>query len=61
MKTYIPDIIASLLILLFVYAAMSKLMMYSNFRNQVRDSPFISSFSFIAWMLPVMELVVAGL
>ncbi|MEO7049650.1 MAG: MauE/DoxX family redox-associated membrane protein [Ferruginibacter sp.] len=61
MKSYLPDIIASLLILLFVYAAMSKLMMYDTFRSQVKESPFIVWFSSIAWTVPVVELIVAAL
>lgn len=61
MKTRITDILASLLILLFVYAAVSKLIDYGVFKTQIQQSPFIEWFSPVAWLLPVAELIAAGL
>ncbi len=53
-------IICSLLVFLFVYAAVSKLLDYSTFRVQLSQSPYITRFAeIIAWALPVIELIVA--
>jgi len=58
-KTFI-EIISSLLILLFVYAAVSKLLDYPTFRVQLGRSPFIAGFSgILAWALPAFELIIA--
>jgi len=51
------EIICFLLILLFVYAALSKLFDYSSFKYQVHISPFLSSFSNFAWIIPAVELM----
>lgn len=54
------EIIVFLFILLFVYASATKLMDYEKFRIQIGQSPMLTSFSaLIAWLVPVMELVVA--
>jgi uncharacterized membrane protein YphA (DoxX/SURF4 family) len=59
-KASIVEIISSLLILLFVYAAVSKLLDYEVFKVQLSKSPFISKFSsIIAWSIPIFELVIA--
>lgn len=61
MKNYLPDIIAALLVLLFVYSAMSKLMIYSTFQGQIKVSPLLSWFSSMAWILPVFEWLIVAL
>lgn len=54
------DIIAGLLILLFVYTALSKLDNYSFFLAQLSLYPFIGLFgSTLAWVIPSMELIIA--
>ncbi|HYF29822.1 MAG TPA: MauE/DoxX family redox-associated membrane protein [Chitinophagaceae bacterium] len=59
-RSTIVEIISSLLILLFVYTALSKLLDYETFRLQLGKSPFITEFAGVtAWMLPVGELLVA--
>lgn len=53
------EIISSLLILLFIYTAISKLLDYPTFALQISKSPFITRFAHIvAWGLPVVELIV---
>src|SRR6185312_13084594 len=53
------EVIASLLILLFIYAAISKLIDYEEFKIQLSKSPFINQFAnSVAWSLPVGEIVV---
>lgn len=52
----------SLCILLFVYAALSKLMAFSNFQAQLSQSPLISAFTgMISYSIPMAELVIAVL
>jgi len=54
------EIICSLLIILFVYAALSKLGSYEMFTVQLSKSPFITSFSkLVAWTIPTIELMIA--
>lgn len=63
MKRYvIADVIAALLVLLFVYAALSKLFDYSTFKFQLGRSPYVTNMAgFVAWALPLGELIVAAL
>lgn len=61
-KSITIEICASLLILLFVYTAVSKLLDFSTFRMQLGKSPFITGFAgVISYGLPILELVIAGL
>lgn len=50
----------ALFIFLFVYTGVNKLMDYSAFRVVLSKSPLLSfASSFIAWFLPVIELIVS--
>ncbi len=52
--------IAALYILLFVYAALSKLIDYDNFHRQLAMSPVLTSHaSWLSWLVPVLELLLA--
>lgn len=54
------EITSSLLILLFVYAAVSKLVKYDSFKFQLGKSPYTTDKAgLIAWALPTVEIVVA--
>jgi hypothetical protein len=56
------DIISALFILLFVYTSLSKLLEFSSFRNVLSLSPLIGfAGSFLAWLIPAVELVTACL
>ncbi|WP_163399690.1 DoxX family protein [Flavobacterium fluviatile] len=58
-KNTIVDIICLLYILLFVYAGISKLLDFENFRVQLGQSPLLSAFAgYIAWMVPMLELFI---
>jgi len=58
-KGLIVEIMASLLILLFIYAAVSKLLDYHTFKIQLSKSPFITQYAnFVAWALPIGEILV---
>jgi hypothetical protein len=59
-KNTIIEIISSLLVLLFVYAAVTKLLDYQTFNLQLRKSPFLTQFAGLTtWMLPIGEIFVA--
>lgn len=56
------EIIAALLILLFIYAALSKLLDYQRFSVQLSKSPLLSSFASAAAIgVPLMEIVISFL
>jgi len=58
----ITSIINAVLILLFVYAATSKLLNYGLFRFQLSKSPYLADFAgTISWLLPFTELAVVFL
>ncbi|MGV8816032.1 MAG: MauE/DoxX family redox-associated membrane protein [Gelidibacter sp.] len=57
-----PLIVSLLFIVLFVYAAVSKLMDFPEFRTQLGQSPIITAYAdWVAWGVPLLELVIAGL
>jgi hypothetical protein len=59
-KSAIIEVIASLLIILFVYAALSKLLDYKTFRLQLGRSPYLTAIAdLIAWIIPISELLSA--
>jgi hypothetical protein len=54
----IIDVIAIALALLFIYAAVEKLINIGTFRTQLDKSPLVGSFSGAAvWLLPVLEVL----
>jgi len=56
-KNTIVEIISALLVFLFVYAAISKLLDFDKFKYELSQSPFISHISpFVAWVIPSGEI-----
>ena len=56
------ELICFLLVLLFVYAAVTKLLDYNNFKIQLSKSPLLKgSATYIAVLLPLLELLAAGM
>ena len=56
-KTITVDIISGLFILLFIYAASSKLLDYQKFVVELGKSPLLSAFSqLVSWMIPMVEI-----
>tara|TARA_R110000868_G_C10803953_1_gene757336 strand:- start:638 stop:1075 length:438 start_codon:yes stop_codon:yes gene_type:complete len=54
--------ISLLLLVLFVYAATSKLLLFDQFKIQLSKSPFISDHAgWLALIIPFMEYVISGL
>jgi uncharacterized membrane protein YphA (DoxX/SURF4 family) len=59
-RIIIQEIICSLLVILFVYTGSSKLLDYEKFRFELGRSPFLQGLApFIAWALPIGELIIA--
>lgn len=62
LKQSLIVIISCLFLLLFVYAALNKLLDYTHFEIQLGKSPVIGSFAaYLAWMVPGLELLLAVL
>jgi Methylamine utilisation protein MauE len=60
-KLLIVEIISCLFIILFVYAALSKLLDYENFTVQIGNSPILTKISKqIAWFIPTTEIFLAA-
>ncbi|WET03917.1 MauE/DoxX family redox-associated membrane protein [Flavobacterium sp. YJ01] len=56
------EAVSFLYILLFVYAAISKLLDFENFQVQLGQSPLLSAFAgIVSWAVPIIELLIAGL
>lgn len=56
------SLIATLYLMLFAYAAVSKLIDYDTFRRQLAMSPVLTSHaSWLSWVVPALELVLAAL
>ena len=54
------EVIVFLCVLLFVYAALSKLIAVGKFEAQIEPSPLIGSLApFVVWAVPIWELLVA--
>jgi hypothetical protein len=52
--------ISCLLVLLFVYAAGSKLMDHTKFRVEIGKSPLLTAFAgLVAWAIPIIEMGIA--
>ncbi len=59
MRAAITEIIRFLLIYLFGYTALAKLLEYNKLVNQLSDSPLLPAFmSQVAWVIPLVEIVV---
>ncbi len=57
-----PELINALLLLMWVYAAATKLFAYENFRFQLLGHPMLmNNAATIAWLLPVVEILIATL
>lgn len=54
------EVICYLFVLLFIYAATSKLIGYDKFQLQISKSPIITDFALIlAWLVPLSEIIIA--
>jgi hypothetical protein len=59
-KEIVVDIISYLFIFLFVYASVSKLLDFQNFKVQLEKSPFLSGFSgLLVYIIPLLEILIS--
>lgn len=59
-KSIIIEIICLLYVLLFIYAAISKVLDFENFQVQLGQSPLLSAFaSWVSWLVLIVELTIA--
>jgi hypothetical protein len=58
-KVISVDIVSYLFIILFVYAAVSKLLDYQNFAAQLGRSPMLARYYDWYWLVPVIEIAVS--
>ena len=59
-RTITIEIICLLYIVLFVYAAASKLLDFENFQVQLGQSPLLSAFAgWVSWGVPIIELMIS--
>lgn len=62
LQNLVIELICSLYVLLFVYAAVSKLLDFENFKIQLGQSPLLSAFAgWVSWLVPVVELLICVL
>ncbi len=60
-EKYFQSIVSYLFVLLFVYAATSKIMDFDTFKVQLAQSPLLSAYAgLIAFLVPGIELLIAG-
>ncbi|GGH65613.1 putative membrane protein YphA (DoxX/SURF4 family) [Filimonas zeae] len=59
MKKWIIEIICLLYILLFMYAALSKLIDYQKFTEQLQESPLKRFAGIVAWITPATEILLS--
>lgn len=60
LRDVLLEIICSLYILLFVYAALSKLLDFNHFHIQLGKSPVLGSFAdLVVWLVPTVEIILA--
>ncbi|MGQ2983120.1 MauE/DoxX family redox-associated membrane protein [Flavobacterium sp.] len=61
-RNIIIEATSLLYICVFIYAALSKLLDFENFRIQLGQSPMLSSFAgVISWAVPIGELIISVL
>ena len=59
-KNVLLEIIIALLVLLFLYAGVTKAMDYNFFATQLLRSPWINGYAgYIAWVVPAFEILIA--
>jgi uncharacterized membrane protein YphA (DoxX/SURF4 family) len=61
-KTLFTEIVSALVMFLFVYASISKIVDYQKFKIQLGQSPILTSIAgFTSWFVPTIEILVSVL
>jgi hypothetical protein len=59
-KNTIVELISALLLFLFTYTAISKLLDFDRFKYQIGQSPFITNISWLViWSIPSAEIIIS--
>ena len=59
-RTILIETFCLLYVLLFIYAAVSKIIDFENFQIQLGQSPLLSAFAgIISWLIPVLEIIIS--
>ena len=59
-KNTIVELISALLLFLFTYTALSKLLDFEKFKYQIGQSPFITNISWLViWSIPSAEIIIS--
>lgn len=59
-KKVIVNIISLLFVVLFVYAAVSKILDFENFKLEIGKSPLLNNYTnLIVWSIPLIEIFIA--
>jgi MFS family permease len=59
-RSLMAELISSFFVLLFAYTAVSKLVIYDTFVNQLSKSPYLEKYAVaVGWLIPAIELIVA--
>jgi uncharacterized membrane protein YphA (DoxX/SURF4 family) len=59
-RNILTEITAIFFIILFVYAATSKLLDFQKFRVQLAQSPLLTAFAdWVAWIIPMIEITIS--
>jgi len=59
-KNTIVELISALLLILFTYTALSKLLDFEKFKYQIGQSPFITNISWLViWSIPSAEIIIS--
>lgn len=59
-KNLLVDILSAFFILLFIYAALSKVLDFEKFRVELGKSPILNSFAYpISILIPSLEIIIA--
>jgi uncharacterized membrane protein YphA (DoxX/SURF4 family) len=60
LRSYGEEIACFLIVSLFLYASISKLIEYDKFQSQIGQSPMLTGFAAtIAWLIPVIEVIIS--
>ncbi|SDH77835.1 Methylamine utilisation protein MauE [Chryseobacterium taeanense] len=62
LKKIIPFAVSIFFVILFCYAAISKILDFENFQVQISASPLLNAFSqFLPYTIIIVEVIIAGL
>jgi len=57
-RVFIIEVICFLFVVLFLYAAITKLLEYDTFRTQIGQAPMLTFFAkWIVWIIPSIEII----